>query len=65
MDIDKRQGDTVGTYGTVALAAGFLVTGVGLVTDGIPAKGFFFAGLLVFTGAALRLEQAIKERHGG
>ncbi len=46
----------------MALATGLAIAGIGLVADGTPAEGFFFAGLLVVTGVGLRLEAALITR---
>jgi uncharacterized membrane protein YiaA len=59
MDVRERRVDTARILGATALVVGFLITVVGLVTDGIPAKGYVFAGMLVFVGTGLRVEAAI------
>ncbi|WP_433726654.1 hypothetical protein ACQP2Y_10135 [Actinoplanes sp. CA-051413] len=48
--------------GTIALLVGLLISLIGLVTESTPAKGYFFAGLLVITGIGLRLEAALTDR---
>ncbi|MGW4943727.1 hypothetical protein ACWEOZ_19300 [Actinoplanes sp. NPDC004185] len=62
MDARGRRIDTTRILGTVAVLAGLLISVIGLVTDSTPAKGYFFAGLLVITGIGLRLEAAITDR---
>lgn len=62
MDVRGRRIDTARILGTIAVVVGLLVTIVGLLTDTTPAKGFFFAGLLVLAGVGLRLEAAILDR---
>ncbi len=46
----------------MAVAVGLVITLIGLATNSTPAKGFFFAGLLVLTGLGLRLEAALVDR---
>lgn len=62
VDARGRRIDTTRILGTVAVLAGLLISVIGLVTDSTPAKGYFFAGLLVITGIGLRLEAAITDR---
>jgi len=47
MDKVERRVDTTRILGTMALIAGLLVAGIGLVSDTTPAKGHLFAALLV------------------
>ncbi|MEU8613433.1 hypothetical protein AB0C29_36155, partial [Actinoplanes sp. NPDC048791] len=62
VDARGRRTDTTRILGTIALLVGLLISVIGLVTDGTPAKGYVFAGLLVITGIGLRLEAAITDR---
>jgi uncharacterized membrane protein YiaA len=62
MDARERRTDTARIIGNIALAVGLLITVVGLVTDSTPAKGYVFAGMLVFVGIGLRLEAAVTDR---
>lgn len=62
MDTRERRIDTARILGTIAVVVGLLITVVGLVTDSTPAKGYFFAGMLVFTGIGLRIEAAVTDR---
>lgn len=62
MDSRGRRIDTTRVLGTIAVVAGFLITAIGLATDSTPAKGYFFAGLLVIVGIGMRLEAAIADR---
>ncbi|BEL04664.1 hypothetical protein Q0Z83_028550 [Actinoplanes sichuanensis] len=58
----ERRADTARIAGTMAIVTGLLITLVGLATDATPAKGYFFAGMLVVIGSGLRLEAAISRR---
>jgi uncharacterized membrane protein YiaA len=62
MDARARRTDPTKIIGNMALVVGLLITVVGLVTGSTPAKGYFFAGMLVFTGVGLRLEAAVTDR---
>jgi uncharacterized membrane protein YiaA len=62
VDARGRRIDTTRILGTIAVLTGLLISVIGLVTDSTPAKGYFFAGLLVITGIGLRLEAAITDR---
>jgi len=62
MDVRGQRIDTARILGNVALVVGILIAVIGLVTDGTPAKGYFFAGLLVIIGLGLRLEAAVSDR---
>lgn len=62
MDPRGRRIGTARILGDIALAAGVLITVIGLVTDSTPAKGYFFAALLVAVGLGLRLEAAVLDR---
>ena len=62
MDARGKRTDATRILGTLALSVGLLITVIGLATDSTPAKGYFFAGLLVITGVGLRLESAITDR---
>lgn len=62
MDARGRQIDTARILGNISLVVGLLITVVGLMTDSTPAKGYFFAGMLVFAGIGLRLEAAVADR---
>lgn len=64
MDAQARQADTAKILGSIALATGLAIAAIGLATDSTPAKGFFFAALLVATGIGLRLEAALTMRRG-
>ncbi len=59
MDAQARRADTARILGSIALATGLAIAAIGLATDSTPAKGFFFAALLVATGIGLRLEAAL------
>jgi uncharacterized membrane protein YiaA len=58
----ERRADTARIVGTMAIGVGLLITLIGLATDATPAKGYFFAGVLVVIGSGLRLEAAIIRR---
>jgi uncharacterized membrane protein YiaA len=62
VDAQARRIDTTRILGDIALIVGLLISVVGLVTDSTPAKGYFFAGLLVIIGVGLRLEAALTDR---
>lgn len=62
MDARGRKADTGRILGNIAMVVGLLITFVGLATDSTPAKGYFFAGLLVLVGIGLRLEAAVTDR---
>jgi uncharacterized membrane protein YiaA len=62
VDARGRRTDTTRILGTIAVVVGLLISVIGLVTDSTPAKGYFFAGLLVLTGIGLRLEAALTDR---
>ncbi|MEV8504536.1 hypothetical protein AB0368_06845 [Actinoplanes sp. NPDC051475] len=62
MDARERRVDTARILGNIALLVGLLITIVGLATDSTPAKGYLFAGMLVFAGIGLRLEAALTDR---
>ena len=62
VDAQGRRTGTTRILGTIAVVVGLLITGIGLATDSTPAKGYFFAGLLVIIGMGLRLEAAITDR---
>ena len=62
MDAWRQRTGTTRIIGNIALVVGLLITVVGLVTDSTPAKGYVFAGMLVFTGIGLRLEAAVTDR---
>ncbi len=62
MNKAERRADTARIVGTLSILAGLLITGVGLSSDAIPAKGYFLAGMLVVIGAGLRLEAAVTRR---
>ena len=62
VDARGRRTDTTRILGTIALLVGLLISVIGLVTESTPAKGYFFAGLLVITGIGLRLEAALTDR---
>ena len=62
MDARGRRVDTARILGNIALATGFLITIIGLMTDSTPAKGYVFAGMLVIVGVGLRLEAAVTDR---
>jgi uncharacterized membrane protein YiaA len=62
VDAQGRRTDTTRILGNIALVVGLLISVVGLVTDSTPAKGYFFAGLLVIIGIGLRLEAALTDR---
>ena len=64
MDARGRRVDTARILGNMTLVTGLLITGIGLTVDNTPAKGFFFAGLLVMTGIGLRLEAALQDGRG-
>ena len=64
MSIDERPGESARTFGALAVIIGLLIAGVGFLTDGVPVRGYFFAGLLVFAGAAVRVEAALRYRPG-
>jgi uncharacterized membrane protein YiaA len=50
------------SFGALAVLIGLLIAGVGLLGDELPVRGYYFAGLLVFTGCAVRIETAIRQR---
>ncbi|HEX9999942.1 MAG TPA: hypothetical protein VGB74_05785 [Actinoplanes sp.] len=62
MDMHERPGDAARTSGAFAVIIGLLITGIGVVSDSVPVRGYFFAGLLVVVGIALRVETAIRYR---
>jgi uncharacterized membrane protein YiaA len=62
MEKRERRVDTARIVGSMAVAVGLVITLIGLATNSTPAKGFFFAGLLVLTGLGLRLEAALVDR---
>jgi uncharacterized membrane protein YiaA len=62
VDARERRIDTTRIMGTIAVVVGLLITVIGLATDSTPAKGYFFAGLLVIIGMGLRLEAALTDR---
>jgi hypothetical protein len=62
VDARGRRTDTTRILGTSAVGVGLLISIIGLMTDSTPAKGYFFAGLLVILGMGLRLEAAITDR---
>jgi uncharacterized membrane protein YiaA len=62
VDARGRRTDTTRILGTIAVVVGLLISVIGLATDGTPAKGYFFAGLLVIIGTGLRLEAALTDR---
>jgi uncharacterized membrane protein YiaA len=62
MDTRERRIDTTRILGTIALSVGVVIAVIGLLTDSTPAKGYFFAGLLVVIGLSLRLEAAVADR---
>jgi uncharacterized membrane protein YiaA len=62
MDALGRRIDTARILGNLALVTGLLITVLGLATDDLPAKGYFFAGMLVFVGIGLRLEASLAGR---
>jgi hypothetical protein len=51
------------TFGAIAVVIGLLIAGIGFVGDEVPVRGYYFAGLLVFVGCAVRIEAAVKHRH--
>ncbi|MBG0568704.1 hypothetical protein [Actinoplanes aureus] len=63
MSIDEQPGEAARTFGAFAVIIGLLITAIGFVGDGIPMRGYYFAGLLVFVGSAVRVEAAIRYRH--
>ncbi|MEV0895206.1 hypothetical protein [Actinoplanes sp. NPDC049802] len=64
MSIDEQPGESARTFGAFAVIIGLLIAGLGFLTDGVPVRGYCFAGLLVFVGAAVRVEAAIRCRPG-
>ena len=66
-DLDTRasRAATVRVMGNIALAAGLLIAGIGLLSDAEPSEGHLLAGMLVATGIGLRLEAAVADRHDG
>jgi hypothetical protein len=64
VSIDEQPGEAARTFGAFAVIIGLLITAFGFLTDGVPVRGYYFAGLLVFVGAAVRVEAAIRYRHG-
>jgi uncharacterized membrane protein YiaA len=62
VDARERKVDTTRILGNIALLVGLSMTMVGLATDSTPAKGYVFAGMLVFIGVGLRLEAALTDR---
>ncbi|GAB3149506.1 hypothetical protein GCM10027290_35850 [Micromonospora sonneratiae] len=59
MDLRSRRATTVRKLGSVALAAGLLISVLSLLSDGGPVEAQILAGLLVVTGIGLRIEAAI------
>ncbi|RKF19165.1 hypothetical protein [Micromonospora globbae] len=62
VDARERRLNTARILGNIALLVGLLITMVGLATDSTPAKGYVFAGMLVFIGVGLRIEAALTDR---
>lgn len=62
VDARERRLDTTRILGNIAVLVGLLITLVGLATDSTPARGYLFAGMLVFIGVGLRLEAALTDR---
>jgi uncharacterized membrane protein YiaA len=62
MDRQGRRVDTLRILGSISLVVAILIAVIGLTTDDTPAKGYFFAGLLVVVGIGFRVEAAITDR---
>ena len=64
VSIDEQPGEAARTFGALAVIIGLLITALGFLTDSVPVRGYYFAGLLVFVGTAVRVEAALRYRHG-
>jgi uncharacterized membrane protein YiaA len=62
VDAQERRTYAARILGNIVLVVGLLISAAGLIADGMPAKGYFFAGLLVLIGLGLRLEAALGDR---
>ncbi|BAL89918.1 hypothetical protein AMIS_46980 [Actinoplanes missouriensis 431] len=62
MSIDEKPGESARTFGAIAIVIGLLIGAFGFLTDGVPPRGYYFAGLLVLVGSAVRIEAALKHR---
>jgi uncharacterized membrane protein YiaA len=62
MVIYEELGAVKRTLGALAVLIGLLIAGIGFVGGELPVRGYYFAGLLVFTGCAVRIETAITRR---
>ncbi len=62
MDARAKRIDTFRILGTIVVAAGLLITIVGLTTDDLPAAAYVLAGMLVVIGSGLRIEAAVTDR---
>ncbi|MBG0566464.1 hypothetical protein [Actinoplanes aureus] len=63
MSNDEQPGEAARTFGAFAVIIGLLIAAFGFLSDSIPMRGYYFAGLLVFVGSAVRVEAAIRYRH--
>lgn len=45
VSIDEQPGEAARTFGAFAVIIGLLITAFGFLTDGVPVRGYYFAGL--------------------
>ncbi|MEU4562896.1 hypothetical protein AB0F72_31335 [Actinoplanes sp. NPDC023936] len=62
MSIDEKPGEAARASGAFAVVIGLLIAAFGFLTDHVPTRGYYFAGLLVLAGSAVRIEAALKHR---